>query len=87
MSKIDRRSTAMSMTMAVLASLGIIDEGMRFYPRNEASKLLDDEQKEDEKSFLATLTGEPLKIWKRRIRKGLSKTELDFIRSELKEGT
>ena len=50
---------------------------------DKPSTPLDDTQRKDESRFLNTLTDEPKRIWKRRIAKGLSKSELTYIRSKL----
>jgi hypothetical protein len=45
----------------------------------------DENQDRDERLFLETLKGEPKAIWRRRIARGLSASELAFIRDRLKE--
>lgn len=83
MSMKERRSTAgMAMALAALSA-----SGLRLDPEaiGSAHKILDEVQAADEKAFLATLKGEPKRIWARRIANGLSSSELAFIRSKLKQ--
>lgn len=45
----------------------------------------DPDRHEDEQRFLASLKGEPRAIWQRRVRRGLTPSELAFVRKRLKE--
>lgn len=46
-------------------------------------KLLDVFRRTDEKRFLKTLRGVPRQIWARRIKVGLTQSELDFVRKRM----
>ena len=72
---------SMATILGVLASTGMLPELSSSTPK------LDKKQEEDEEKFLATLSGEPKQIWRRRIAKGLSQSELDFIRGRLYDRT
>ena len=75
-----KRMTASMAVAAMIATMGL-PTGIGA----DTAKLLDESQKDDEKRFLATLSGEPKRIWSRRIRAGLTESELDFIRKKLNE--
>ena len=71
--------SAKALRMAALAEMsgGALDSHIDVIG---VKKTLDDAQEEDERNFLETLSGEPKRIWSRRIRRGLTQGELDFIR-------
>ena len=83
MSKLDRRSTAgVAVTLAALAALGLSSTPELL---EEANQLLDDMQDKDEKRFLASLQGEPKRMWSRRVAKGLKRDELKYIREKMRD--
>ena len=81
--KTGRRFNTGTLAMATtMAALGLSTDQAIV---ESAYKLLDEIQETDELKFLNTLSGEPKKIWTRRVRAGLRQSELDFIRSKLQQ--
>lgn len=65
----------MAIAAVLMAGLGL--------PSVREVEKLDPNQEEDEKKFLLTLAGATKDIWRRRIVKGLTESELQFIREKL----
>lgn len=73
-------SAAMAITAAMMLTGGRMStwDGTSVPEKREG-------QHEDEQKFLATLSGAPLRIWERKIQRGLTPSELAFVRERLAE--
>jgi hypothetical protein len=69
----------MTSAAAIMAAFALSDHQIN----EEIYKLLDEQQEKDQEIFINSLKGEPKAIWKRRINRGLTESELTFIRSKL----